>query len=203
MTTFLQIRKFIGCTSFYMWLGVVVLALPIYWEALNLLGPSSNYYVGEVEGAARTPDGHFEAFLGQKIWVHYEIVRHAINGDCYLRIFRYGENVGGPEAGKRHLLDYSTRRFRGTGERLKLRWPQGGLVLDYGKKFDADSASGEKLLVDESDPLIPPGQDAQELALYVVARYDCNPMDWVFPRYIQGGPVSNQTQRVYLIVRRR
>lgn len=199
--TLSSFKKLLGCTSFWLWFSVAILAYPVHLEWLNMLGPSSNYYARYIEGAARQQDGTYVAYLGDKIYVHYDIVRHQINGNCLLPIYRYGENVGGPEAGKRHLLDYVERRFRGGSDFLRLRWPDDGLVLGYGKKFN--SADPPKLIEDKDDPLIPPGQVSQELAMYVVSRYDCNFMDWIFPRYIQGGPNPNETERLYMIVKRK
>lgn len=170
-----------------------------WWAILNSLGPSTEYHSPYIEG----PDGKllpqengaYVAHLGERIYVRYFIVRHKINGDCLLHVYRYGENIGGPEAGKRHLLDYVELQFRGEDELLRPRWPIRGLVLGYGVHKNGSMNLG--------DPLIPPGLKKQELALYVVARYRCNPLDYFFPRYLQGGVKPNETERAYLIVRRK
>lgn len=170
----------------------------IYLGILNYLGPSTSYYDPYIEGADGKPlptnrNGIYVAYLGEKIFVRYYVVRHKINGNCVLHVYRYGENIGGPEAGKRHLLDYVELQFRGEDELLKPRWPIAGLILGYGVHKNG--------AVNLNDPLIPHGQSSQELALYVVARYRCNLLDHFFPRYLQGGVKPNQTARAYLLVK--
>lgn len=178
-----------ACWAAYALLAAVGLGSPvIYWGTLNYLGPSTEYHDPYIEGAEKLPDGKYLAYVGDRVFVRYTVVRHRINGDCRLKLRRYGEDVGGPHAGRRRLLDSTELRFRGADELYHPRWPLRGLLLDHG---------------DGVDPLLPPGVDQQEIALYVVARYYCNPLDYIFPRYLQGGIRPNETERVDLIVRRR
>ena len=170
-------------------LVLLAASVPVaYWAVLNTLGPSTEYHepyivLEDAELAPRLPDGRYVAYVGERIYVRYTVVRHKINGDCLLNIFRYGEYIGGPRDGKRELLDYADLQFSGANDLLRPRWPVEGLVL--------------------TDALIPAGRDEQELALYVIARYHCNPLDEVFPRHLQGGVRSDETVRVNLIVRRK
>jgi len=168
--------------------GVLLLAtaaavFPAYWLVLNKLGPSTEYHEPYVEGAAKLADGQYAAYVGDVVYVRYTIVRHKINGNCLLDVRRYGEFVGGARDGERRMLDHVELRFKGANELLRPRWPLDGFRL--------------------TDDLVPPGEDQQKLALYVVARYHCNVMDGLIPRYIQGGDAPDQTERVYLTVKRR
>lgn len=178
--------------------GIAVLgaaALPAaYLFLLNQLGPSTEYYEPTIHGARLGPDGKYYAALGDKIYVNYIIVRHQINGNCLLNVYRYGENVGGPKAGKLHLLDYADLQFVGRNELRRPRWPMAGLVLGYG--VDKNGAP------QSDDPLIEPGASEQELALYVRARYFCNVVDYIFPRWLQGGVRPDETERVNVVVKR-
>lgn len=167
----------------------------IYFSILNYLGPSTVYYEPTISGAERRPDGKYVAYLGDRIFVHYTVVRHRINGSCFLRVYRYGEELGGPYDGQRHLLDYAELQFSGDDKPLRPRWPLQGLVLGY--------AVNKEGAIQEDEPLLAPGVDSQEFALYVVARYYCNFMDELFPRYLQGGIKPNETERVHLIVKRK
>lgn len=94
-----------------------------WWAILNSLGPSTEYHSPYIEGPdgklLSQENGAYVAHLGERIYVRYFIVRHKINGDCLLHVYRYGENIGGPEAGKRHLLDYVELQFRGEDELLR------------------------------------------------------------------------------------
>jgi hypothetical protein len=159
----------------------------IYFGILNTLGPSTEYYEPSVIGAALGPNGHYIAYLGDRVAVTYTVVRHQINGSCFIQVWRYGEEVGGTAPGRRRLLDYADLFFRGENELRRPRWPLDGMVLDY--DFD-------------HEPLLAPGVDEQAFDLYVVARYYCNFMDYIFPRYLQGGIKPDETERVRLIVRR-
>jgi hypothetical protein len=182
-SAFRRVQKLIGCLSFWAWATVVLGSPLVYWGVLNALGPSTEYHDPYITGARRLDDGRYEGDVGDRVFVRYTIIRHATNGDCTLQIHRYGENVGGPEAGDRKLLDYAEVTFRGRDELRHPRWPSDGLVL--------------------TSAMIPHDLAQQELALYAVVRYYCNPLDYLFPRYIQGGVNPNQTERVYIIVKRR
>ncbi|HEY6032052.1 MAG TPA: hypothetical protein VIU44_15885 [Gaiellaceae bacterium] len=174
----------------------VAFSIPIYFAVLNAVGPSTEYFEPWIEGQATLgADGKYRAFLGDRIFVRYIVVRHKLNGNCLLHVHRYGENVGGPEAGRRHLLDYADLRFVGADEMRRPRWPLSGLVLGY----DVDESGRRQT----DKPIIPPGASSQELSLYVVARYYCNVLDYVFPRYLQGGSRPDETARVNIIVERR
>lgn len=173
----------------------IILSPALYFLMLNAIGPSTEYFEPWIEGATLGPDGKYHAFLGDRIFVRYTVVRHKLNGNCLLHVYRYGENVGGPEAGRRHLLSYADLRFVGADELRRPRWPLEGLILGYG----VDKSGRPQM----DDPLLPPGVDKQEFALFVVARYFCNPLDSLLPRYLQGGSKPDETARVNIIVERR
>lgn len=173
----------LGCRALIVIVIVYALTFPVtYFYVLNALGPSTEYYEPTIQGAELGGDGKYRAWVGDKVFVSYIIVRHKINGNCLLNVYRYGENIGGPNPGKRHLLDYVDLQFVGQNELRRPRWPLSGLVL--------------------TDDLIEPEQTEQELALYVVSRYRCNLLDYMFPRYLQGGIKLDETERTNLIVRR-
>lgn len=179
-------RRRVRCIACRVAIGFIILYAiswpTIYFYVLNSLGPSTEYYEPTVQGAELHSDGKYYADVGDKVFVSYIIVRHQINGTCLLNVSRYGENIGGSKPGKRHLLDYADLQFVGQNELRRPRWPMGGLVL--------------------KDDMIEPGEKYQEIALYVVAVYRCNYMDYIIPRYLQGGIRENETERVNLVVRR-
>lgn len=160
----------------------VLFSPAIYWAFLNNLGPSTEYYDPTIQGATQVGDDEYVAYVGDKIFVTYIVIRHKINGTCQLHVSRYGEAVGGPNSGKRYLLDVVNLQFVGRDRLHRPRWPLDGLTL--------------------KDKLIPDGAAEQRYAVYVVARYHCNFMDDIFPRYLQGGIKPNETERVYLTVKR-
>jgi hypothetical protein len=165
-------------------LVLVTVSVVAYYGTLNVMyGASTEYHDPSIKGAARQADGRYVAYLGDRIYVTYEVKRHKINGDCLLDVFRYAEEVGGPRAGTRHLINHVELRFVGKDEIVYPSWPIDGLVL------------GESLMS--------PDVDEQALDLYVVAKYRCNPLDDWIDRYIQGGAKPNETARVTLILRRR
>ena len=185
----------IGLLSLLVLFAQLVFSPAIYFGILNHLGPSTEYYEPTITGAVQIKDGKYVAYLGDKIFVNYIVVRHKINGTCFLHVYRYGEEVGGPHAGQRHLLDYVELQFRGRDELMRPHWPLTGLVLGY----DVDKNG----ISQKDKPLLAPGIESQEFALYVVARYYCNFMDLLFPRYLQGGIKPNETERINLIVKRK
>lgn len=166
----------------------------IYFAVLNSVGPSTQYLDPRIEGAQIGPDGNYYATVGDKIYVTYTVVRHRFNGKCLLNVWRYAEDVGGPQDGQRHLVDYVDLQFRGNNDVLRPRWPLAGLVLGY----DTDRQGRPQF----NKPLLPPGVAEQAFDLYVVARYRCNFMDYIVPRYLQGGK-PDETRRVRIIVKRK
>lgn len=183
----MRLSRRLRCIACRVAIGIIILGVVstplVYFSILNSLGPSTEYYEPTIQGATVGADGKYYATVGDKIFVNYIIVRHQINGNCLLNVFRYGENIGGPKPGKLHLLDYADLRFIGANELRRPRWPLSGLVLD--------------------DSLIEPGESQQELALYVRAKYFCNLADYFIPRWLQGGIRPDETERANLIVRRK
>jgi len=173
---------------------VAFLAVAAVYTMLNSFGPSTEYYQPKIDGALLLPNGKYLAYLGDRIFVTYIVVRHSLNGSCFMTIERMGDNVGGPAPGKKHLLDYADLQFVGQNELRRPRWPIPGLILGY----DVDHHNR----IIKSKPLLEPGTSEQELRLYVHARYYCNIMDYIIPRYLQGGDIPDETASVNLIVRR-
>ena len=160
----------------------------IYDAALNLVGPSTEYHDPMIEGPTVELglDGRYYAKIGSKVWVRYTIVRHKQNGSCTLNVWRYVEEIDGPQAGTVHLVDYTDLQFVGDDKPFRPRWPQDGFIIG------APDLAGFLT--------VPPGAQTQELSFFVKARYYCNLLDYVFPRYIQGGLKPNETARVNLLV---
>jgi hypothetical protein len=186
---------FVGLAFFTLFIFQIIFSPAIYFGILNYLGPSTEYYEPTITGAMVDRDGNYSAYLGDKIFVNYIVVRHKINGECLLHVYRYGEDIGGPDNGKRHLLDYVELQFKGRDELMRPHWPLKGLVLGY----DVNEAG----VPQENKPLLAPGVNSQKFALYVVARYYCNFMDLIFPRYLQGDTRPDETRRVDITIMRR
>jgi hypothetical protein len=93
----------------------VLLAYPLGYDfVLNSLGPSTEY-VDPWLPTAKMVDGKPTVYIGDDFYVQHTIVRHALNGNCLLKIHRYAEDVDGPTPGKRHLIDYAELQFIGRG----------------------------------------------------------------------------------------
>lgn len=163
-------------------ISVSIIIAFVYWALANAFGPSTEYHDPTIHGAEYLPNGKYLAYVGDKISVHYRVTRHSFNGDCLIDIYRVAERIGGPDDGTRILIDHESRRFHGEDQTLFPHWPDKGWQIP--------------------DLVIPSGMDEQEIALYVIARYYCNPVDRRIPRYIQGGVRPDQSEQVNLIVRR-
>ena len=68
-------------------------AAAAYLFVLNAIGPSTEYFDPTIQGATLRPDGKYVAYVGDRIAVYYVIVRHKLNGNCLLNVWRYGEEV--------------------------------------------------------------------------------------------------------------
>jgi hypothetical protein len=79
----------------------VALAYPLGYDfVLNSLGPSTEYLDPSLPTATMV-DGKPTVYAGDDFYVQHTIVRHAINGNCILRIHRYAEDVDGPTGAPR------------------------------------------------------------------------------------------------------
>ncbi len=177
--------------------GAIVVAIFLYtiWLAtLNIIGPSTEYLDPRIP-TATIVDGKPTVYLGDLFYVQHTIVRHTLNGNCTLAINRYAEDVDGPTPGKRHQIDYAELQFIGNNEVLHPRWPPAD--DPYKLSFERDRKDG--LLKDK--PLLPEGVDQITMDFFVVSRYYCNPLDYIFPRYIQGGH-PDESPRVRAVVKR-
>ena len=167
----------------------------VYWAVLNWAGPSSAFYDPAIETARPCPEGQC-IYLGDEFRMRYTVIRHRLNGSCLLKIWRYGEDIDGPTPGRRHLLDYAELQFVGAEEMRHPRWPSPPRQYHLGYEVN------EQLEPQLDKPLLPPGVDRVTMDFYVVARYFCNPLDTVFPRFLQGGIKPDETERARAVLKR-
>jgi hypothetical protein len=181
-----------------MWivLGQIILFPVIYLAVLNAIGPSTEYHNPQIGTAERGPDGTQYVYLGEEFYVWISIVRHRLNGSCLFDIRRYAEVVGGPRNGRMYLISKAELQFVGQNEMRRTRWPvpEEKYILGYAVNDNNEPQFDM--------PLLPHGVDEREFTFYVVGRYYCNALDYIFPRYIQGGDRPNITPRVNAVLRR-
>lgn len=173
-----------GKYKFLGWLLAAVIVVPaVYVEGLNLIGPSTEYLEPSIPNA-RDIDGKPTVYVGDDFFVRHTIVRHRLNGNCILHIDRYAQDVDGPTPGRKTKLDEADLQFKGDNEVLHPRWPPESRALP---------------------DILPKGVDQVTMDFYVVARYYCNFMDNIIPRYLQGlgNAHRNEGPRVRAVVRRR
>lgn len=168
-------------------LAVAAAAVPtgftLWWFGINWwAGPSSQYRNPRVPVAVTLPDGRRAVHVGDRVRVHYEVKRHRWNGNCTVHVWRFLEHASGPTPGRRWLVDEAVIEFIGKDETLHPSWPLAGLLL--------------------TEEFLPAGASEVEIDLYVEARYTCNKVDEYVPRYLQGGPVPNQSARARVVLRR-
>ncbi len=196
--------KFLRCENWFCRIAACIVALELlllipipqplgYVLLLNSLGPSTAYYNPQIATALQGPDGRKYVFLGDDFYVWISVVRHERNGNCYFHIHRYAEATDGPDKGKPKLISEEGLQFVGRNELRQTRWPQPPtkLVLQYELDEEGNIVG----------PLLPDGVEEQETDFYVVGRYYCNALDYIFPRYIQGGS-RNETGRVHAVIKR-
>jgi hypothetical protein len=181
--------------------GIVLLGLvglPVWRIAiLNWIGPSTEYHNPVIATAERGPDGRNYVYLGEEFYVRMFIVRHEINGNCHFKIRRYAEALGGSNAGKPILISVAELQFLGRNDMYTVRWPSppDKYILGYGVDDNNEYVFEKPLLVE--------GEDEIEFVFYVKGRYYCNFLDYVIPRYIQGGPRQDETAHVRAVVKRK
>jgi hypothetical protein len=190
---------------------------------MNRIGASTQYHHPVI--ATGTKEGN-ETILhvGEELYVLMWIVRHEVNGTCDFAVKRYAEHVDGSLRGHRLLISTAILHFEGKNDLARVRWPielnpyyVGGAILiekpsdplyvEYPYQFNKDTQQYERIWPFTAQPamdlpLLPPGVDEQRFKFYVVGRYFCNVLDYVFPRYIQGGDRPDTTPPVYATVRR-
>ena len=170
----------------------------IYYAILNILGPSTEYYNPVTPTAKLDCDikgCKNVVYLGDEFFAEYYIVRHKINGNCFLKIWRYAEDVDGPTPGKKHLLDYAELQFVGQNELRRPKWPSPPRKYFWGYEVN------EEIKPQLDKPIMPEGVDELTLDIYVIGRYYCNALDYVFERYIQGGK-PDETESVRITLKR-
>ena len=174
----------------------VLFAYPLGYDfVLNSIGPSTEYLEPWLP-TAKTVDGKPTVYIGNDFYVQHTIVRHALNGNCLLKIHRYAEDVDGPTPGKRHLIDYAELQFVGRDEILHPRWPAADdpYVLGY-ERDEKDNTLYDR-------PLLPDGVDQLTMDFYVSPRNFCNTLDYLIPRYTNGGTHWDESPRVRARVKR-
>lgn len=168
----------------------------IYLAVLNAVGPSTEYHNPAIGTAVKGPDGSSYVYLGDELYVWITIIRHKLNGNCRFEIERFAEAVGGSRDGQKYMISKTALQFVGQNELRRTRWPVPSekYILGYGVN--------EKNEPQIDQPLLPDGIDEQEFTFYVVGQYFCNALDYVIPRYIQGGDRPDITPRVNAVLRR-
>lgn len=185
------------CRVAFWILFAFIITSPIsYVVILNWLGPSTEYHNPEIATATRGPDGKLYVYLGDEFWVNIFVVRHATNGNCHFKIRRYAEPLDGLQAGRKFLVSVAELQFVGQNEMRRARWPSppDKYILGY--------AVNEQNEPQYDKPLLPDGVDELEYLFYVQGRYFCNFLDYIIPRYIQGGPREDETAHVRAVVKR-
>jgi hypothetical protein len=186
------------CSSFscIVLLMLIMLSPLLYLAILNSVGPSTEYHNPTIATAVRGPDGRDTVYLGDEFYVNIFVVRHRINGNCKFKIRRYAEPLEGEEQGDRYLLSTAELQFVGQNEMRRARWPSppDKYILGYAINEQGDPQY--------DFPLLPEGVDQREFLFYVVGRYYCNVLDYIFPRFIQGGPREDETAHVRAVVKR-
>lgn len=192
-----RLPEWVKVTACWLWLIVILGSPVIYTAILNAIGPSTEYHRPEIGSGVMLPDGRIGVFIGDEFFVWITIVRHRVNGNCLFEIERYAEVVDGPRAGRKYLISKTALQFVGANELRRTRWPVPEEKYILGYAVDNDNKPRLDM------PLLPDGVEEREFDFYVVGRYFCNALDYLFPRYIQGGLHPNETPRVRAVVKRR
>jgi len=174
----------------------ILLSPVIYTALLNAVGPSTQYRNPQIATAEPGPDGKQYVYLGEEFYVWITVIRHRLNGNCLFEIRRYAEVASGPRVGKAFLISAVSLQFVGQNELRRTRWPQPSERYFLGYAVDEEN---DPLY---TQPLLPDGVDEEHFAFYVRGRYYCNFLDYLIPRYIQGGNQPDETERVYAVLRR-
>ena len=164
--------------------------------AINRLGPSTELIDPQIETAEPCGMDLPCVYVGDEFYLRYFIVRHALNGTCTSDVHRYAEEVGGPRNGKKHLLSHVELNFVGKNDITRPRWPPANdrYKLEY-------SVDTNNIPLTDS-PILADGIDEQRVCFFNTNRYYCNFMDYIIPRYMQGGARPNESPAVCAYVRR-
>jgi hypothetical protein len=172
------------------WLVAAMLVLlPVEYLAIqNAYGPSTDYFNQHVSSAARGADGRNYIYIGDEFNVSSNVIRHKTNGSCRLAVWRVREDIGGFHDGRISLIQYADEAFVGDGEWRQTSWP----VVHK----DAD-----KIIV-KPDWIDDPRSDEQSIDVFVIARYYCNILDGLWPRWLDSAasdfPSEGESKHRYL-----
>ena len=155
---------------------LMLIASPVeYFAILNCLGPSTDYF-DESVASARHIDGESYIQVGDDLVVKAEVIRHRINGTCRLAVWRVRQNVGGKFDGRISLLQYIEQNFVGDGQFRHTSWPIPPTRIVVTENWFDD-----------------PNVAEQTIDIFVIARYYCNFLDDLYPRWIDGIKKKTQT----------
>lgn len=179
--------------------GAAVIAVAWYvclTAAINATSPSTELIDPQIETAEPCGRDLPCVYVGDEFYLRYFIVRHQLNGTCTSDVHRYAEEVGGKRNGKRHLLSHVELNFVGKNDISRPRWPPANSNYRLEYSVDADN------IPIPNSPLLPEGVDEQRMCFFNTNRYYCNFLDYIVPRYMQGGARPNESPSVCAYVRR-
>ena len=173
---------------------IIIVGSPlIYLALLNAIGPSTAYHEPSVQASERLRDGTPVLYVGDDLRVNITVVRHRLNGSCRLDIRRFAHDLA---SGEHHMISKTEVQFVGQNELRRTQWPSPPDKYTIG--YAIDESNAPKM----DEPLLPPGVNERQFRLYVKTRYFCNVLDYIFPRYIQGGEREDETIPVNVVIRR-
>lgn len=171
------LRRYSYCC--YILAAIFVLIPFEYFFALNYHGPSTNYFNQVVVSAMQGDDKRSYIYVGDAFRVAAEVVRHRVNGSCHLSVWRVRQNIGGIFNGRISLIQHVDQAFIGDGEFRHTSWP-----------IPPDKITVTEAWFDD------PAADEQVIDVFVIARYYCNFLDDVFPRWLGNPELVRYDQRI-------
>ena len=181
----------IAVSPFCFWIVLVlILMAPFEYWAIVSWPDSTDYFLQEVDSAVVGPDGRRYIFVGDNLHVRAYNWRHLINGTCLLSVDRIRENVNGPFAGKRTLMQHVDQQFVGDGIIRRTSWPISPQQIRITSDWFDDHQATE-----------------QELDIYTTGTYDCNLLDRIrlalgIPRIHHDGEGHPWRERTRVVLRR-
>ena len=178
------LRDFLQPVSFWIIVAAVATSPIWYTSLLNWPGPSTFYFDQNV-ASARHDEGLGYILPGDQLLMHASTVRHKFNGRCELAVWRVRENIGGKYDGNIHLMQFVWQAFVGENFFRKTSWPiaPARVIVDKTNVVQ-DQKTGEFTGADGTwfdDPSV----QQQTVDVFVVGRYYCNFMDYIFPRFLE------------------
>lgn len=154
---------------------LAILGSPLwYFFIVNAMGASTDYFDQSITTAKQDHDGQSVLHVGDPFRVHAGVIRHLVNGSCQLAVWRVRENVGGKFDGRINLLQYIDQTFVGDGVFRHTSWPLPPIAITVTDNWFDD-----------------PDAKEQTMDVFVIARYYCNMVDDVFPRWLRSPDVDH------------